>query len=273
MLDRRGSSRTTRALTAALLAVTVSLAGTAGAAVAGGPGPPQTPDSHVITTLCGMDQHLITNTGVDIRNNNFSGEPECITNWYGNPGFMITKSGLHAPWAAFPNAFVGCEISVCSPHSGMPIQVKNIKSLTSTWRYSIGGRWQGNAAYDIWFNPTYRHSGLDTGTEIMIWLATSGLDFAAGPIVTIDGNRWLVSRWVMHHSVTWYYVRFWHVGTVMYVRNLNLLPFLSYAEQVRNLSTNWWLTSVETGYELWSGAVGMNTTLFAVNLEAKPERG
>jgi hypothetical protein len=30
-----------------------------------------------------------------------------------------------------------------------------------------------------------------------------------------------------------------------------------------------WLASVETGYELWNGGVGMHTTLIAVNLRAK----
>ena len=225
-----------------------------------------------VTVLCGQDAHMITRTGVDIRNNNFNGEPECLTNWNGNPGFMITKSGAHTPWAAFPNTFVGCEISVCSPDSGMPIQVRNIRSLSTTWRFVLANRWKGNAAYDIWFDPTSRVSGQDTGAEIMLWLNTSKLGMPRGPIATIDGTRWLFSYWIMDHGKgrRWNYLRFWRLSPATYVHNLNLMPFFRLAERYRrSLKPTWWLTGVEAGYELWSGGVGMHTQLYAVNLKSR----
>jgi Glycosyl hydrolase family 12 len=224
-----------------------------------------------VTVLCQKDAHLITKTGVDIRNNNFRGEPECLTNWNGAPAFMITKSGAHSAWAAFPNTFVGCEISVCSPDSGMPIQVKNIKALSSTWVFAPARRWKGNAAYDIWFNPTYRTSGQDTGAEVMLWLDWSNLSPVGGPIVTIDGTRWLFSFWVMNHGgKRWNYVRFWRLESATSVRNLDLMPFLRFAEGYhRSVKPTWWLTGVEAGYELWSGGVRMHTQLYSVSLKSR----
>jgi hypothetical protein len=267
---RQAAARLKGRHVAALMAVAAAVGGLPGTASASATGAMKS--SQDVTVLCRKDDHLITRTGVDIRNNNFQGEPECLTNWNDNPGFMITRSGAHTPWAAFPNTFVGCEISVCSPDSGMPIQVKNIKALSTTWRFVPAKRWQGNAAYDIWFNPWYRTSGQDTGAEIMIWLDWNKLYFPPGPIVQIDGTRWLVSSWTMFRGKgkSWHYLRFWRLGKVTSVRGLNLMPFLTFAERYRyTLKPAWWLTGIEAGYELWSGGVGTHTQLFAVNLKSK----
>jgi|SRR5215472_2579440 len=229
------------------------------------------PNPAVARVLCTRDEHKVTITGIDIRNNNFLGEPECLTNWNGTPSFVITESRAHTPWAAFPNAFVGCEISVCSPHSGMPIQVGNIRSLRSSWHFVPARKWQGDAAYDIWFDPNKRTRGEDTGAEIMIWLDTRNLWMPAGPTVQIDGSRWRVSHWTAHSPKgrSWQYLRFWRLSKVTSVRNLDLMPFLRYAHRNGHIRSSQYLTSVEAGYELWSGGVGMHTQLFAVDLTAK----
>jgi hypothetical protein len=41
------------------------------------------------------------------------------------------------------------------------------RSLSTTWRFVLANRWKGNDAYDIWFDPTSRVTGQDTGAEIM----------------------------------------------------------------------------------------------------------
>jgi hypothetical protein len=227
-----------------------------------------------VTVLCRKDEHKVTETGIDIRNNNFLGEPECLTNWNDTPGFMITKSRAHTPWAAFPNAFAGCEISVCSPNSGMPIQVRNIRSLRSSWRFVPARTWQGDAAYDIWFDPRKRTRGEDTGAEIMIWLDTRKLWMPAGPTVQIDGSQWRVSHWTAHSKGgrSWRYLRFWRLRKATSVRNLDLMAFLNYAHRHRHIRASQYLTSVEAGYELWSGGVGMHTRLFSVDLTAKQKQ-
>lgn len=54
------------------------------------------------------------------------------------------------------------------------------------------------------------------------------------------------------------------------VTNLNLMPFLAFAERYHHtIRANWWLTGVEAGYELCSG-VGADTELYAVKLSPKP---
>lgn len=205
-LARFSPARTTRRLAwpnrrhlAVLITATAAVGGVPSVAVAMSAKTPPKPPKVTATVLCQKDGHMVTRTGVDIRNNNFLGEPECLTNWNDNPGFVITKSGAHTPWAAYPNTFVGCEISVCSPHSPMPIRVSNIRGLNSTWRFVPSKRWVGNAAYDIWLDPHDRTRGEDTGAEIMLWLDTSKLAAPRrAPAVKIDGTWWWVSLWTTH---------------------------------------------------------------------------
>jgi Glycosyl hydrolase family 12 len=222
--------------------------------------------SSSVTTICGKDQHIVTTPRVDIRNNNWQGMPMCLTNHGLGANFTITASGLDEPWAAYPNAFVGCEISVCSPHNPMPIEVSNIRQAYSSWQYHPGGPWTGNAAYDIWFNPTPMTTGqVNHGTEIMLWLDASHVGHSDAPLVSIDGTRWHFDTWTTHHgSLSWHYVRFWRATPTLSVTNLNLQPFFAYTESRGLLKTTWYLTAVEAGYELWQGAIGMQTKNFSV---------
>jgi hypothetical protein len=250
--------------TSAALAVVLTGALSGGADAAVNPAV----DIHTKTKICGLDQHIVTIERVDIRNNNFRGEPMCLLNYYFKDNFQIVSSGLHEAWAAYPNAFVGCEISVCTPESPMPIQVSNIRQAYSSWQYHPGGPWIGNASYDIWFNPTKMTTGqVNHGAEIMLWLNQSGKGVGRpnGTRVFIDGTWWGFTTWVARHgTLTWNYIRFWRESPTLQVTNLNLKNFFAYAERRHLLSSKWWLTAVESGYELWQGGVGMHTLHYSV---------
>jgi hypothetical protein len=244
----------------------VAVAGIGGAAAAATVNVRPAVSIHGTTTICGKDEHVDTVERVDIRNNNFRGEPMCLTVYYHKPNFQITYSGLNEPWAAFPNAFVGCEVSVCSPHSGLPMRVSNIRQAYSTWHYHPGGTWQGNAAYDVWFDPKPITSGqVNHGAEIMIWLNQSKIGAPYGTPVYIDGTWWDYTHWTAQHgSLTWNYVRFWRQRPTLLVTNLNLKNFFQYTEHAHLLSSTWYLTAVESGYELWHGGFGMHTLWYSV---------
>jgi hypothetical protein len=253
-----------------MIATSTVLALAATGALSGGADAVVNPDVniHAKTKICGLDQHIVTIERVDIRNNNFRGEPMCLLNYYYKDNFRIVSSGLHEAWAAYPNAFVGCEISVCSPESPMPIQVSNIRQAYSSWQYHPGGPWIGNAAYDIWFNPTKMTTGqVNHGAEVMLWLNQSGKSVGkpSGTRVYIDGTWWGFTTWVARHgTLTWNYVRFWRESRTLSVTNLNLRNFFAYAEKRHLISSKWWLTAVESGYELWQGGVGMHTLHYSV---------
>jgi Glycosyl hydrolase family 12 len=247
-------------------ALVVVVAGIGGGAAAATVNVSPAVSIHGTTKICGKDEHVDTVERVDIRNNNFRGEPMCLTVYYHKPNFQITYSGLNEPWAAYPNAFVGCEISVCSPHSGLPMQVSNIRQAYSTWHYHPGGTWTGNAAYDIWFDPKPITSGqVNHGAEIMIWLNQSNIGAPYGTPVYIDGTWWDFDTWTARHgSLSWHYVRFWRQHPTLKVTNLNLKNFFQYTEHAHLLSSTWYLTAVESGYELWHGGLGMHTLWYSV---------
>lgn len=224
-----------------------------------------------VTWLCGRDQHMISRTGIDIRNNNFRHEPECLANRGGAPGFVVAGSGAHTKDAAFPNTFAGCETSVCSPRSGMPARVRDIRSLTSTWHYAPAHRWKGDATYDIWFDPRPRTRGQDTGAEIMIWTDTRGLGRPAGHAVKIDGAQWRYSwhRAANKHGQSWNYLLFWKASPSDRIDSLPLKSFVTFAEWRRLVLPRWYLTGVEAGFELWSGGTGARTEDYTVSLASR----
>src|SRR6266704_2602605 len=59
--------------------------------------------------------------------------------------------------------------------------------------YPSAGTW--DAAYDIWFDPTPRTNGQNTGAEIMVWLNHQGGIQPVGSqvaTVTLAGGTWAV---------------------------------------------------------------------------------
>jgi hypothetical protein len=62
----------------------------------------------------------------------------------------------------------------CTSDSGLPIQVSQLGSATSSVVVSLPGSGAYDAAYDIWFNSTPTTSGQPDGTELMIWLNSRG---------------------------------------------------------------------------------------------------
>jgi hypothetical protein len=50
------------------------------------------------------------------------------------------------------------------------------------------------------------------------------------------------------------------------VRNLNVLAFVRVAEGYGFIQPRWWLTSMEAGFEIWRGGVGLGTRSFSVRV-------
>ncbi len=268
--DRLGQFIQKKRFLAVSMAAVVVLGGAIGTGVAKAAGPASPAVSiHGSNKICRNDQHIDTVERIDVRNNDDSGEPLCLTVYEHKPNFQITSSGVHTAWGAYPNAFLGCEISVCSPHSGLPMQVSNIKAASSTFHYHFGnGEFSGNAAYDIWFDPKPITSGeVNHGAEIMIWLAAKNIGGPVGTPVYIDGTWWDYTNWTTSHGGrTWNYVRFWRLKSTSEVVNLNLKNFFQYTQDRRLLSSKWYLTAVETGYEICVGGIGTHTLWFSASV-------
>lgn len=215
-----------------------------------------------ITTISRSGAHFV------VRNDNFGGRRECLSNRNDWSNFKVRVSKANARGVesmAYPNIFRGCSWGVCSPGSGMPVRVSRLDWLTTSWYTSLhaSGRWA--ATYDIWFNRTDRVSGQDNGAELMIWLnARSFPATNRAPVVWIDHTRWRVQRWVTDgpNGKKWNYIQFRRLRPVTHVRRLKLVPFIRFSRRFGWIRRSWWLTGVEAGFEIWRGGAGLATTLF-----------
>jgi len=256
---------------AAAFAVTVMAGGTMGIA-----GHAKAERSHS-SLLCRRYQHILTvgpnNSHYIVRNDNYGRrDRECLHNFRGLPNFRVVRSsalGGQIQPVAYPDIFIGCSGRLCTPHSGFPRRVLQVRSLLTSWSTGshAGGVW--GAAIDLWFAPKRGLSGQEHGAELMLWINSHGFGVNGWPVVAVDRIGWHLAQWrTTHHGDSWQYVQFRRVISTTGLRHLDLAPFIQTAKQRGFISPHWWLTGVEAGFEIWRGGVGLRTTRFSVQLDA-----
>lgn len=224
-----------------------------------------------------------------VMNNNYSGiGSQTIT--VTSTGFAITNrtgsaSTSGAP-LSYPAVYLGCHYANCSPSSPLPIQISTITSATSSINYTYPSdpSFLYDASYDIWMDPTPKTTGVNQ-QELMIWFNKQGsavqpisytydAQGAAVPITTttIDGVSWNVYRGTNGANNVVSYVA---VTTITALTDFNVLSFIEdvytrtanppppdqtdYAYQVTN---QWYLTSIQAGFEPWLGGDGLTVDSF-----------
>ncbi|GAA1011339.1 hypothetical protein Aple_059190 [Acrocarpospora pleiomorpha] len=191
--------------------------------------------------------------------------PQCIdVNQAG--GFTIQSAGHNnatngAP-AAYPAIYAGCHYGNCSTGSSLPMQANNaaFNNIRSSVSYTYPSSGTYNASYDLWFDPTPRTNGQNTGAEVMIWLNRQGPVQPSGSqvaTVTLAGATWQV----------WFGNIGWNV--ISYVRtttgntlDFNINTFYTDAVNRGYAQRNWYLTSVQAGFEPWVGGAGLTLNNF-----------
>jgi cellulase/cellobiase CelA1 len=183
-------------------------------------------------------------------------------------GFTVTQANHNKPTdgapAAYPSVYFGCHYGNCTGGSGLPLQANTgtFAGLRSSVSMSYPGSGTWNAAYDLWFDPTPRTNGQNTGAEIMIWLNRQG---SIQPIGSRVGSANLA-------GATWD-VWFGNIGwnVVSYVRtsattslDFTINDFYSDAINRGHAQRAWYLTSVQAGFEPWIGGAGLAVNNFSV---------
>ncbi|WDZ87116.1 GH12 family glycosyl hydrolase domain-containing protein [Micromonospora cathayae] len=247
--------RTLRAIAAAgLLAagsiVAVALGGTASAD----------------TQICEQYGSTVIQNRYVVQNNRWgTSAQQCIN--VTSTGFQLTRQDGNNPTngapTAYPSVFFGCHYTNCSPGTNLPIQVSQISSATSSINYTYASGTY-NASYDIWLDPSPKRDGVNQ-MEIMIWLNRQG---SIQPIGSRVGSTNLVGR-------TW---EVWQGSNgsnnvISYVAPspINSLNFsvLDFINDVRNrgaITNSWYLTSIQAGFEPWSGGVGLAVNSFSASV-------
>lgn len=245
------------AFAVALLGTGAAVAGistTAGAAPAG-------------TVICDQYGSTAAPNGRYIVQNNRWGTSaqQCITVTAG--GFTLSTSNANVPTngapASYPSVYWGCHYGNCTP-GFTPIQASSSAfggiSTSASMTYPGGGQW--DAAYDVWFDPTARRDGQNTGAEIMVWLNHLGAPQPVGSrvgTVSLAGGTWDV--WF--GNIGWNvvsYVRTAGTGSISYP----VSTFYGDAVGRGYAQSSWYLTSIQAGFEPWTNGTGLAVTAFSV---------
>lgn len=227
---------------------------------------------------CRHDVHANVAHTLIVRNN--GNQPMCIGSYSWGDRFTVYHSSVTRDWADFPNIYAGCEMDgplpqLCTQGRAKPVRVSSIKSDVSSVSYFYPEQdFAGNATYDIWFDRTSRRpQGRDDGAEIMIWLGSSGIGQPVFSSITkIDGIWWGYITWGAFHSGHgWNYIRYWRLSgsTPHSAATLNLVPFFKDAERAGRLSSRWYLTGTEFGFETCFGGQGLQVKNFTDRIVAR----
>lgn len=183
-------------------------------------------------------------------------------------GFEITTQNGSNPTngapTAYPSVFLGCHYTNCSPGTNLPIQVSQISSATSSisYRYVSGATY--NASYDIWLDPTPKKDGVNQ-MEIMIWLNRQGSIQPIGSPVgttTLVGRTWEVWRGSNGSNNVISYVAPSPIASM----NFSVLDFINDVKNRGAITSSWYLTSIQAGFEPWQGGVGLAVNSFSASV-------
>ena len=183
-------------------------------------------------------------------------------------GFEITsQQGVGntsgAP-VSYPAVYYGCHYTNCSPGTTLPRRVSEISSLTSSisYRYVSGATY--DAAYDIWLDPSPRTDG-NNAMEIMIWFNRQGNIQPIGSVVgntTIGGRSWQVWQGSNGSNNVISYV----APSAITSWDFSVLDFITDVRNRGAITSSWYLTSLQAGFEPWIGGAGLAVTNFSTTI-------
>ncbi|MFL6111053.1 MAG: GH12 family glycosyl hydrolase domain-containing protein [Catenulispora sp.] len=195
-----------------------------------------------------------------------SSAQQCIT-YTGGTAWSVSTANFNlsggAP-ATYPSIFKGCHWGLCTPNSGLPIQMSKLASATSSWSTNQPGSGAYDVAYDIWFNSSPTTSGQPDGTEVMIWINSRGGVQPFGSQTgnaNIAGMNWNV--WTGNQT-SWKIISYVLNPGATSVNNLDLKAMFNDAIARGSINPAHYLLDVEAGFEIWQGGQGLATNSFSV---------
>ncbi|MBO3745004.1 fibronectin type III domain-containing protein [Streptosporangiaceae bacterium NEAU-GS5] len=223
--------------------------------------------AHADTVICEQFGSTTLGNYVVMNNRWGSNSPQCIN--VTSTGFSIIQQdgmgNLSGAPVSYPAIYLGCHYSNCSPSSPLPKQISTIGSANTSISLTYPGSGTYDAAYDIWLNADTNVTGVQD-TEIMVWLNHTGSIQPIGSqtgTANIGGRSWAV--WTGNNGSN---------NVVSYVNagitniTFDVMAFvrdtLGRGSQYGN--NNWFLTSIQAGFEPWIGGVGLAVNSFSATI-------
>ncbi|MEE3919899.1 cellulose binding domain-containing protein [Micromonospora sp. BRA006-A] len=184
-------------------------------------------------------------------------------------GFSITRADGSAPTngapVAYPSIFVGCHYTqLLARHEPARAGEEHQHAPSSiSYNYVSGATF--NASYDIWLDPSPKRDGVKPQMEIMIWLNRQGsIQPIGSPVGTasIAGRTWEVWRGSNGSNNVISYLS----PSAIPSFSFDALAFINDTRNRGAITNDWYLTSIQAGFEPWQGGVGLAVNSFSQNV-------
>lgn len=244
----------TRGLLGALLATLALIAAALAAA----------PAARADTQICETFGSTTIQGRYVVQNNRWGTDAaQCIT--VTDSGFRISRADGSVPTngapKSYPSVFNGCHYTNCSPGTALPARLDTISSAPTSISYSYVSDAVYDAAYDIWLDPTPRTDGVNR-TEIMIWFNKVGPVQPVGSqtgTATVAGRSWQV--WSGNNGSN--DVLSFVAPSAISSWSFDVMDFVKQAVSRQLAGNNWYLTSIQAGFEPWQNGTGLAVTSFS----------
>jgi Glycosyl hydrolase family 12/Cellulose binding domain len=225
------------------------------------------------TVICDTLGTTTIQNRYEVMNNNWGDTTtQCIT--VTSTGFAITTASHNKPTngapGSYPAVYYGCHWGTCSPGTVLPKPASSESGIQTSVSMSYPTSGTYDAAYDIWYDPTARTNGQNTGAEIMIWLNKVGSIQPIGSVVatvSLAGATWNVWEGVgTGNGASWNVISYVRTSTTS---SAGFAPstFFNYAVSRGYAQSSWYLTSIQAGFEPWVGGTGLAVNNFSVSGE------
>ncbi|WP_432083161.1 GH12 family glycosyl hydrolase domain-containing protein [Streptomyces sp. WAC 04229] len=253
--------RSLRGLLSALIATLVSFAAVAALVTAA-------PPAQADTTICEPFGTTTIQGRYVVQNNRWgSSATQCVTAT--DSGFRVAQADGSVPTngapKSYPSVFNGCHYTTCSPGTSLPARLNTVSSAPSSISYGFVGDAVYNASYDIWLDPTPRTDGVNQ-TEIMIWFNRVGpIQPIGSPVGTagVGGRTWEVWSGSNGSNDVLSFV----APSAISNWSFDVMDFVR-ATVARGLAEDdWYLTSVQAGFEPWQNGAGLAVNSFSSTVQ------
>ncbi|MDW4904227.1 cellulose binding domain-containing protein [Streptomyces sp. ADMS] len=216
------------------------------------------------TTICQPFGSTTIQGRYVVQNNRWgTSATQCIA--VTDSGFRITQADGSVPTngapKSYPSVYNGCHYTNCSPGTSLPAQLSTISDAPTSISYSYVNDAAYNASYDIWLDPTPRTDGVNR-TEIMLWFNKVGSVQPIGSPVgtaTVAGRQWQVWSGSNGSNDVLSFV----APSAITNWTFDVMDFARQAVSRGLAQDNWYLTSVQAGFEPWQNGAGLAVTSFS----------
>jgi hypothetical protein len=222
-----------------------------------------------IITLCTPGSTPVMGGEYNVMNNVWGSGPgvgdQCLDVDLDGTYFKVCQcTHDDADVSAYPAIFKGCHWGWCTTaNNPMPVMINRIESAPITWvvhTEGVSGTW--NTAFEAWFNA----NGVGTNYlgELMIWIDYHGGAGPAGSVqetVNIGGYNWDV----YYADWDWNYVTYKITSPVDSV-TLEFRDFIHDCASRGYLMTNWYMVSMEAGFEIWRDGEGLTSEFYSADV-------